>query len=272
MRTLVVFLYILFCSVYASAETDLPNSSDYPQLLRFPGSYIVQYDQGDENYRLVLGSLQKVNGVVIPEKEQRLTGWLTQITYRIPEPSTPDEAFSMFEAQLTKRGATTLFKCSGRDCGSSNQWANTIFRYSRLYGVEESQSFAAFRLNNKYVSLYAVERGNKRVYLRLDVLVENIMGLDGQVGEGDGIPFTGNASELQALVAYLNANPEQNVWLVGHDLSGQTRQQQLDKAKEKLLALQLRLIEQNISSDRINVYSLGGFAATSSAEILVFIE
>ncbi|WP_067863938.1 DUF4892 domain-containing protein [Neptuniibacter marinus] len=267
-----VFLYVLFYSTFAVAEADLTNSSDYFQLERFPGSYIVQYDKKDENYRLILGGLKKIKGVVTPEKERRVTGELTQITYRIPELNTPDEAFSVLENQLIKLGATNLFKCTGRDCGSSNQWANAIFRYSRLYGLEESQTFASYRINNKYFSLYAVKRGNKRVYLRVEVLVENVLGMEAQAEQGDGIPFTGKESEFKALVKYLTENPERTLWLVGQNFSGSTYRQQLDKSNDQIMALKNRLIEQEIDAERISLYSLGGFSSEQNTEVLIFIE
>ncbi|WP_261844627.1 DUF4892 domain-containing protein [Aliamphritea ceti] len=155
----------------AFADSDLRGSSDYSDLERYPLSWIVEY-QSDvlPDYLLALGKMKKKSGVIAPEASQRLSGLLRQITYRIPEGHSADEAFNFMTAQLSVLGADELFRCKSRQCGNSHQWANQVFGVSRLYGVDRTQSYVAAKLGEDYIALYTVKRGNKRVYLQLDVL------------------------------------------------------------------------------------------------------
>src|SRR5690606_27370929 len=81
------------------------------------------------------------------------------------------EAMAHAAKQLQEHPHTTLFFCEGRECGSSSLWANQVLGYSRLYGPEENQSYLALRLDDepqRFISLYAITRGNRQVYLHLD--------------------------------------------------------------------------------------------------------
>src|SRR5690606_16303470 len=65
------------------------------------------------------------------------------------------------------------FFCEGRECGSSSLWANQVLDYSRLYGPEDNQLYLALRLDDqpqRFISLYAITRGNQQVYLHMDQL------------------------------------------------------------------------------------------------------
>ena len=155
----------------AYAESDLRGSGDYSALERYPLSWIVEYRSDVvSDYLLALGKMKKKSGVIAPEASQRLSGLLRQITYRIPEGHSAAEAFDFIGDQLQGLGSEELFTCKSRQCGSSHQWANQIFGVSRLYGVDRTQSYMAVKLEGDYIALYTVKRGNKRVYLQLDVL------------------------------------------------------------------------------------------------------
>lgn len=272
MRSVLVLLSFIFTPLLALAATDTSNASDYPNITRLPGSYIVKYENKTADYRLILGGLRKINGVLAPEKEERLNGDVFQITYRIPEQFSAQDAFTSFEKQISALGAEVLFECAGRDCGSSNKWANNIFRYSRLYGVDSTQSFASYRLDNQYYSLYAVQRGNKRVYLRLEVLVAAPLGFKTLLEQGHGVVFTERKGELLSLAEYLNENPKLRLWLVGIDVEDGSKQQQLDRAYEAANGLKADLVEKGIDSDRISLHSLGNFIAGQATGISIYIE
>lgn len=268
-----LFSFVLIClSLFAvTATADVLNSADYPGISRSSGSVIVQYEESDSNYRFILGSLKKINGVLVREKEQSLKGRLYRITYQVPERFSPQEAFSHIDNQITKLGGNKLFECFSRACGSSNQWANKVFGYSRLYGFDQSQSFASYQLNNQYFSLYSVQRGNKQVYLRLEVLVTQPLGFQALLAKGQGVPF-GNDSEIQMIKQYMAENSGKLLWLVGRNNDDVTPQEQLTRAKVSVNRLKLALIEQGVEAERIKLHSLGGFAPERDAEILMYVE
>ena len=155
----------------AFAESDLRGSSDYDGLKRYPLSWIVEYQsETSPDYLLALGKMKKKSGVIAPEASRRLSGQLRQITYRIPDGHSAVEAFDFIVGQLQQQKAEELFRCKSRQCGSSHQWANQVFGVSRLYGVDRTQSYIAVKLGGDYIAVYSVKRGNKRVYLQLDIL------------------------------------------------------------------------------------------------------
>ena len=71
---------------------------------------------------------------------------------------------------LRALGDDVLFRCSGRDCGRSNDWANQVFGQATLYGPDRNQRYVARQWQDQLVSLYVIERGNKRVYAHLQFL------------------------------------------------------------------------------------------------------
>ncbi len=162
---------MIFVAGSVFAEADLRGSSDYDGLKRYPLSWIVEYQaETSPDYQLALGKMKKKSGVIAPEKSRRLSGQLRQITYRIPEGHSAAEAFDFMAAQLQQQNAEELFRCKSRQCGNSHQWANQVFGVSRLYGVDRTQSYLAAKLGGDYIAVYSVIRGNKRVYLQLDIL------------------------------------------------------------------------------------------------------
>lgn len=72
---------------------------------------------------------------------------------------------------------TTLFSCTGRDCGRSNVWANAIFNNALLFGPDDKQRYAAGIVSvddrQVLIAAYLVQRGNLRKYLHLQVLRPN---------------------------------------------------------------------------------------------------
>lgn len=164
-------LILVLCSSFAIAEDDISGSYDDSAIERYRGSWIVNYQSSSlTDYSLVLGGVEQVNGIERVEQDERLTGHLTRISYRIPDGNTTRNVFNAFKSQLEQLDAELLFTCQGRECGSSNYWANDVFGYSKLYGVERSQYYMAARLPGVTVAIYVIERGNRRIYTHLDFI------------------------------------------------------------------------------------------------------
>lgn len=127
--------------------------------------------QQDVEHMVVTGNIRRINNQLRAESEVQTEGELARISWRIPDGHTARDAMANASAQLQKHPHTTLFFCEGRECGSSSLWANQVIGYSRLYGPEENQLYVAMRLDDepqRFVSLYAITRGNGEVYLHLD--------------------------------------------------------------------------------------------------------
>lgn len=189
MRNLIATLLVLLLSASAVFAQSADEQGDYAGFNRFPGASITEYRQNDSTvYRLPLGRMQRVDGQVAPSRSERMTGDLRRITYRIPEGFTAEEAFEHFREQLLSTDEVALYECQGRGCGSSNYWANDVFENRVLYGPVEGQYYmaSAYRSSHDgrpvrgYAALYAVTRGNRRVYAHLDFL---------ELPEGAGEPL-----------------------------------------------------------------------------------
>lgn len=173
----IVFLLIGFPLVSAAQSEDVVvGFSDHSLVDGFAASEIIERKlQRDINYRIILGALERVRGEVIPEDSERLRGDVTQVTYEISQKFTGEDVFAFFQEQLTSKNYERLYDCEGRECGSSNYWANDIFRNRILYGPERNQHFMAFRANSglendPYFSLYIITRVNRRIYAYLEII------------------------------------------------------------------------------------------------------
>ena len=257
--TRVISLFTLLAALTVEAAQDRRGSADHPLLERYPRAWIVNYvAESSPDFRWALGALEKVDGVVTAEAEQRLKGDLVRISYRLPAGVTPNEAYQHIRDQLATKGAVQKFACEGRACGSSNQWANRVFGYSKLYGVERSQLYSAWQLGNTAVALYAVQRGNKRVYLHLDLLELEAVDMVASLKQQGYVRWAPNG-DLSTLVGYLNSS-NSTFWLVGHQQ--QSGAADVLQSSSQLLAQKVadELVSAGVQKDSIRVFGLGALA------------
>jgi hypothetical protein len=127
-------------------------------------------------YVLPISSIRKVNGAVGAEDNVYLSGQITRYTWQIMPNISAKVAHDRAIEKLTLADAKVVFKCHGRACGSSSQWANDVFDQSRLYGLATEQSYTALKQDTdngpNYYALYSTQRGNRKVYLHLVVIKE----------------------------------------------------------------------------------------------------
>ena len=172
-----VLLLVGFPIVSAAQSEDVVvGFSDHSLIAGFADSKIIERElQRDITYRIILGTLERIRGEVIPEDSERLRGDVTKITYEISQEFTSGDVYAFYQEQLTAKNYELLYSCQGRECGSSNYWANDIFRNRILYGPERNQHFMAFRSNSAleddpYFSLYIITRVNRKIYAYLEVI------------------------------------------------------------------------------------------------------
>lgn len=123
---------------------------------------------------LTLGRLKKIDGSWIAEREEMLQGSGTSITYELSASHyTMNSAWADVQAYYASQNATLIHECLNFDCGSSNAWANERFKVKQLYGSDSAQRYQVWQLNEprSFVSVYLVQRGNKRIYAHIEKLV-----------------------------------------------------------------------------------------------------
>lgn len=248
-----------------------------PQWLEpFPRSRVIQEKQLDApDYRVMLGRIIKINRQIRTDRELRLEGALERTTWQLPVGQTPDDGFTHFRAGLQAAGADILFECSSRQCGASNLWANDLFETARLYGVDETQRYLAARRGSDYIVVYAIRRGNGRVFVNLDWLSE--AGGSGP-GEGDwsrtlaeqgyvSLPEWSQAPNetAQRLAALLKENPEYHLRLVLHQ-AGRDVELSLRQSRELAQRLRQQVVALGIGGERLEAYGVGPLAPSVLGE------
>ncbi|MCW8885688.1 MAG: DUF4892 domain-containing protein [Motiliproteus sp.] len=282
-------------SIQIQAANDVAGSEDINELKRYPLSYIDHYSQLlAPEYRLALGTMKKVNGVLSPEQFEFVGGQLTRITYRIPSGHRSDEVFKFFTDQLDEITHEVLFSCEGRSCGSSNAWANSQFGIAKLYGIDREQYYRVVRLEGPSavtLVLYSVRRGNKRVYMHLDVIREksavNLQSADQMLGlllEGQRLAIAAREwpeplleNTATAIKGLLRERPLSTVWLVGH-LAKEGPVVRLQNDADVLLkSLKSELVDRGVDEHRLKLFSVGPLApvyddAVSDSRVELIVE
>jgi hypothetical protein len=169
LRAVLATMLLVLAPALPAAESDALGSRDPLGIERFPRSWIVDY-QRDAEVRpreFVMGRVERLRRDVRVQDLLRVESGLESATYRIPDGVPVADVAAHFHTVL--EGAV-LFRCTGRDCGRSNEWANQIFGKALLYGPDGNQAYMAREWQGRLISVYVIERGNRRVYAHLQVL------------------------------------------------------------------------------------------------------
>lgn len=265
-----------------AAATALPLV-DYPH-----ARIMFSSDSAPDDYRLALGSMEKINNRWLAEREERLSGQLLSQTLALDSGHSADEVYSYYVQQLKQMGARELFRCRGRACGSSNSWANNHFKVKNLYGLDDHQRYSAYEVmadnrSRVYVSLYAVKRGNKREFIQLDRLTTRqqvsvhstpevivaalregdsfvIPDLDWQSGKPDVAD-----THLKSLVRALKLQRGWQVAIVGHDFRSAAEASLQAQSQQYAASVRERLIAMGVGKERLQAYGVGSLAPSVKA-------
>ena len=261
MGSRIVILLLFLSSFGASAGLML---NDYP------GLQLVDSAIGNsvESHRIILGSLKKVNNVLEPENFEYIIGTKRSETFFVPGERDVDQVKDFYRAQLLALGEI-LFECSGRNCGSSNYWANTVFVKPILYGPEQFQRYFLARLKHgEYVSIYVAMRGTRKLYFHIEVIGKD------QVREKiERFSFQTSEAAVSFAREILSKSEELTLHIVvHHDIEeGRAIEYSIEKSKQMGNKLKGLLGDQ----DRITIHGLGALVenqtrSPSRIELLVF--
>lgn len=276
-------LALALCGRGASAQ-----DGNHPLFAPFPDSDLVSVERlADTRHRLVLGTLQRSSGLVTPEDSRRLRGDVTKLVYEVSREFAGEDAYRFFEEQAAERGYRELYRCAGRACGSSNYWANDVFRNRVLYGPERNQYYLALEIADAegapaYVSLYVITRSNRRVYAYLEIVEESASTLvpapSSLLAEitrrGSavlpGIVFSErdqpvDAPNLEAVARLVGERPDMAFYLVAHLGGGEDIETLLRRSAARAEALRLRLIRAGADGGRIAARGVGPLAPACEA-------
>ena len=174
---------LFFCGLVGStvAESPLkPNTFAFEFTLNAQAKVLYQSTVDVSDYIIALDKYKKANNLWMPKQFLRKQGQAARYTVEMPRDYIVAEVFDFYREQIPKQ-AELLFTCKSRACGESNNWANDHFGVKFLYGENTSQHYAVFRLAGSqplgqppiYLTIYAVRRGNRRLYTQLEVFLEH---------------------------------------------------------------------------------------------------
>jgi hypothetical protein len=275
---------LLFFLVVGSVSAAVLPVENYPN-----ARVVFESNAKTDEYVLGLGRYTKTGGSWRADRQQRLSGNLTRYTLELPAGHNANAGFGFYLEQLQNFNIRELFHCAGRSCGTSNSWANNHFKIQLLYGLDQFQQYGAYEVITAdakpfYVALYAVQRGNKRVYLQLDVLhVDKVIALglasssesiiksldvngyyvfpDMVIDDAkSGASIQIKPAHLQALVDVLTELTDLSVALVGHDYAGASLAQQLKDSERYAQQLKVALQEKGVAPALLTTHGVGSLA------------
>jgi hypothetical protein len=185
-----------------------------------------------------------------------------------------------------------LFNCQGRDCGSSNFWANDVFGNRILYGPETGQFYMASTYESElqqqtvsgYAALYVVTRANRRLYAHVEFLelsasqaaeqraaqivspqaLASRLQADG-MAVVPGLVFNendelGDNEGLELLAAVLRADALLNIYIVGHFQAEASLDEQIQRSRARAELVRNSLIDAGIAASRLDAQGVGPLA------------
>lgn len=233
------------------------------------------------DYRFTLGTLKNINARVVAEREVVLSGELERVTYEFIDNLSYSEAWQILASRYGPSVGRELFSCSGLDCGRSNDWANNRLGIKQLYGLDQTQKYRALVLNdspNTYVSVYFVQRGNRRIYAQVDTIsvagqakrisaspstISSALEIDGVYSMPviDGAQNTRfDADEVSSLVEALRRKPFSKYYVVGHYYVAASESGNSEQAEIIAQELVSALIKKGVKPQRLFVRSVGKLA------------
>ena len=233
----------------------------------------------EDDYRLTLGALEKINNQWLADREQRLSGSLHKRTFSLDDGRSAKEVFLYYSKQLQQMGGRILFQCQGRSCGSSNSWANTHFHVKQLNGLDDKQFYSVYEIEEStgvraFVTLYGVTRGNKRSFIQLEVLqtrqqflipttpkvIEDILaqGQDFSLPSFDRDTGQLNDEHLASLLAVLRNKRHWRLAVVAYDFAAGPSSQQQQRSLVVAQGLRNQLLAQGVNDKKIEAYGMGG--------------
>lgn len=267
------------------------QSANHALVEGFPDSVLVSAEfEPDSNYRLILGRLQRSRGVVVPESEERIRGDISKLIFEIPREYSAEDVYGYFRSSFSDKGYDELFGCIGRECGSSNYWANDIFRNRVLYGPERNQYFLNVRAHTEgaepaHIALYVITRSNRRTYAYLEIVEPpGTSGPIQVIGEAfltdieeagaiilSGVSFSSDEQldasvDLSALALELSERPEQKFYVVSHLVAEGNLDQLLARSSRRAEAVRRHLITLGVKDSQLVSRGLGPLAPLCAQE------
>lgn len=288
MKKTILGLFLAVTSVVVSAEVPYHSASD---LIR-NGRIVFQSQPQIGEYRLVLGSIKKVNNQWRAKQDLKSGALITRMTIELDELVSFNNARQSLMNDIKQaQNFSVIFDCTGHDCGSSNGWANEFLGVKQLYGLDNNQYYvvqAGLDAQGKetYVVWYLVQRGNGRIYLQQDVIHA---GPDSVAGKNyapevwrerliekhyfvlpgfkviNGTPSVSSES-VTLLHNLLSENARLVIRIVGHDYEQGSVTDRERRSLSYAQSVRDALVEKGVAANRLSIHGVGSLAPAGKVE------
>ena len=163
-------------AVVLTASVNLAYANHFAEILRLESLHdakIINEQQQDSLEKIYpQGSVRRISGKMRYSGEVLVRGSVDVLTVQLAPTHEALDAFDASRELLQGQQAEMLYWCAARECGPSNLWANHVFDNARLYGPDDRQAYALFRIaegeQDNLLALYAITRGNGRGFLHAE--------------------------------------------------------------------------------------------------------
>jgi len=106
---ILILLFLIIFIFLSMSYSDPPGSKDHPLISRYPGSFIIYYEQKNFNEFLILLPPKDKSQYSLRDcKEKKLEGKVTKIIYKLPPKRSAYEVFKNYEIALKEAGFQIL--------------------------------------------------------------------------------------------------------------------------------------------------------------------
>ncbi len=263
---------LIVCLVWFTADVYASAAAVTELLPQFPRAELVEFEdtQTVAIHEVVTGSLRSRGGTTVPESSEFVTGSRVASTWSIPDEQRTDRVYEFYRSRLAEMGEV-LFECQGFDCGSSNHWANKIFKRQIIFGPPQGQHYLVVRVDQDvtyYVAVYLNLRGTGRLYAHTDVIVSesqytDVTGaviVDALVSEGRFVMDSGTQdAAIGSVVEAMGIEPLMRIAVVAHERKqrGESVEQAIARSGEIASDYRAQLIEAGINQTRLQAHGIG---------------
>lgn len=151
-------------------------------------------------YDFIIGPIERIRREINYERVVRVDGMVRSETYEMSSSTSREQASDWYRDALLTAGGEIVFECEARDCGRASIWGGSIFKLRVISAFDSKQHYMAGAIKSEestdLISIYVVERGNRRVYAHVVHVT-----VDGEVDLGTNQDFSGTlARHGQVLV------------------------------------------------------------------------
>lgn len=155
-------LWPLLANAQIAAPTTQMQSATTVSLPGFPDAVV--FDRSElpiQSRQFVLGPVERKRREVRIAASRSMQAGGRTTTYEVPRGVALDSVVEHYRQLLSGH---LVYECGGRDCGRSNDWANTVFARADLYGPDGNQRYLAADFGSELIAIYVIRRGNQRLY------------------------------------------------------------------------------------------------------------